>query len=67
MDLTPALRAEYKFLKNEVRKREAESISYDSAAISFGSAATKAIQELWAARKELKEFRLQLQKEGYKI
>lgn len=51
MDLTPALRAEYKFLKNEVRKREAE----------------KAIQELWDARKELKEFRLQLQKEGYKI
>lgn len=51
MDLTPALKAEYKFLKNEVRKREAE----------------KAIQELWDARKELKEFRLQLQKEGYKI
>ena len=51
MDLTPALKAEYKFLKNEVRKREAE----------------KAIHELWAARKELKEFKLHLQKEGYKI
>ena len=55
MDLTPALEAEYKFLKNEVRKREANGV--------------RKIQELWAARQALREFRLQLQlqKEGYKI
>lgn len=53
MDLTPALEAEYKFLKNEVRKREANGV--------------RKIQELWAAKQALREFRLQLQKEGYKI